>query len=96
MGRDEYMKYIDLFLPWGQIIWEKAKNHQIFDLGKISIWVITSVASPKRKGISTAVNQPIYPIIECPACSTPNPIMTDERPFRLPCNGCGRVLKIVD
>lgn len=62
----------------------------------ISIWVITSVASPKRKGISTAVNQPIYPIIECPACSTPNPIMTDERPFRLPCNGCGRVLKIVD
>ena len=62
----------------------------------ISIWIITAVASPKRKGLPATVNQPIYPVIECPACSTPNPITTDERPFRLPCGGCGRVLKIVD
>ncbi len=62
----------------------------------ISIWIITAVASPKRKGMASAMNQPIYPVIECPACSTPNSIMTDERPFRLPCGGCGRVLKIVD
>ena len=62
----------------------------------ISIWIITAVASPKRKGIAATVNQPIYPVIECPACSTPNPITTDQRPFRLPCGGCGRVLKIVD
>ena len=62
----------------------------------ISIWIITAVASPKRKGIAATVNQPIYPVIECPACGTPNPITTDQRPFRLPCGGCGRVLKIVD
>ena len=62
----------------------------------IAIWIITAVASPRRKGLAAAVNQPIFPVIECPACSTPNPITTDERPFRLPCSGCGRVLKIVD
>lgn len=62
----------------------------------ISIWIITAIASPKRKGVAAIANQPIYPVIECPACSTPNSIMTDERPFRLPCGGCGRVLKIVD
>ena len=62
----------------------------------IAIWIITAVASPRRKGLAAAVNQPSFPVIECPACSTPNPITTDERPFRLPCSGCGRVLKIVD
>ena len=28
IGRDEYIKYVDLFLPWGKSIWEKAKKKQ--------------------------------------------------------------------
>lgn len=63
----------------------------------ITIWIITAVASPTRKGAQLAkkvVNE--YPTIECPACSTVNPITSEQRPFRLPCQGCGRVLKIVE
>ena len=62
----------------------------------ISIWIITAVASPRRKGNAAVASQVTYPVIECPACGTPNSITTDERPFRLPCTGCGRILKIVD
>jgi len=61
-----------------------------------TIWIITAVASPKRKGMTSELQSVNYPIIDCPACSTPNPITTDERPFRMPCGGCGRVLKIVE
>ena len=73
-----------------------------FTIGVLSgasatIWIITAVATPKSKQKIAALNQQAnYPIIECPACSTPNSITTDERPFRLPCSGCGRVLKIVE
>lgn len=62
----------------------------------ITIWIITAIASPKKKGIGSGIPQIDYPTIECPACNTPNQITTDERPFRLPCSGCGRVLKIVE
>jgi hypothetical protein len=62
----------------------------------VTIWIITAVASPTRKGAVMATKVIDYPIIECPACSTPNPITTEQRPFRLPCQGCGRVLKIVE
>ena len=62
----------------------------------ITIWIITAIASPKKKGIASGSPQVDYPTIECPACNTPNQITTDERPFRLPCGGCGRVLKIVE
>jgi hypothetical protein len=62
-----------------------------------TLWLITAIASPRRKGISLA-NEAMssYPIIECPACNTPNPITTDARPYRMPCEGCSRVLKIVE
>ena len=63
----------------------------------VTIWILTAVASPRRKntgGIKPPTSD--YPIIECPACSTPNPITSEQRPFRLPCSGCGRVLKIVE
>ena len=62
----------------------------------VSLWIITAIASPKRKGAMVESNQIVYPTIDCPACGTPNSITTDERPFRLPCLGCGRVLKIVE
>ncbi|RJU85063.1 MAG: hypothetical protein DWC02_07035 [Candidatus Poseidoniales archaeon] len=63
----------------------------------VTIWILTAIASPRRKnsgGVKPPKND--YPIIECPACSTPNPITSEQRPFRLPCSGCGRVLKIVE
>ena len=62
----------------------------------ITIWIITAVASPTRKGAFIANRVSDYPVIECPNCGTPNSITTTERPFRLPCQGCGRVLKIVE
>ena len=62
----------------------------------VTLWIITAIASPKKKGIQPVVSQVDYPVIDCPACGTPNSITTDERPFRLPCQGCGRVLKIVE
>lgn len=62
-----------------------------------TMWFITAIASPRRKDIPhlTTIDSN-YPIIECPACSTPNPITTDARPYRMPCEGCSRVLKIVE
>ncbi|MGB1827859.1 MAG: hypothetical protein ACPHTH_00130 [Candidatus Poseidoniaceae archaeon] len=62
----------------------------------VALWTITAIASPKKKGIPPTSNPIAFPVIECPACGTPNSITTDERPFRLPCEGCGRVLKIVE
>ncbi len=63
----------------------------------VTIWIITAIASPRRKGVTgIAASKNEDPIIECPACSTPNPITSDQRPFRLPCGGCGRGLKIVE
>lgn len=62
----------------------------------VTIWIITAVASPTRKGAFIANRVSDYPVIECPNCGTPNSITTTERPFRLPCQGCGKVLKIVE
>ena len=62
----------------------------------ITIWIITAIASPRRKGSITEKSTDNYPTIECPACDAVNVITSDERPLRLPCVGCGRVLKIVE
>lgn len=72
-----------------------------FTVGVISgvasvMWIITAVASPKKKTSKSSKSVANYPVIECPACGTPNTIATDERPVRIPCEGCGRVLKIVE
>lgn len=34
------------------------------------------------------------PSVTCPACDTPNPIESTKRPLRIPCGGCGRMLRI--
>ncbi len=62
----------------------------------VAIWFITAIASPKRKGAGLFIDDSNYPTIQCPACGTTNSIMTDERPFRMACSGCKRVLKIVE
>ncbi|MBN17341.1 MAG: hypothetical protein CMB37_04190 [Euryarchaeota archaeon] len=38
----------------------------------------------------------VIPTVDCPACKTANPVMSSERPLRIPCGGCGRKLRIED
>ncbi|HIF45575.1 MAG TPA: hypothetical protein EYQ73_02120 [Candidatus Poseidoniales archaeon] len=61
----------------------------------VIIWWITAVASPRRKG-SKKEKAMVYPSINCPACATSNTIASDIRPMRMPCEGCSRILKIVE
>ena len=56
------------------------------------ILVITAMASPKT---SITEDLPSFPVINCPSCDTPNAITSNERPLKIPCGGCGKVLKIV-
>ncbi len=63
----------------------------------VCIWFITSVASPRRylEEAENPVIEASIPTIGCPACQTINPVMSDERPLRIACSGCGRTIKIV-
>ena len=62
----------------------------------IVIWWVTSVTSQRsRKNIVEEAITLNTPVIPCPACSTPNPIPSEERPLRFACVGCQRVIKIV-
>ena len=48
----------------------------------VIMWLITAIASPRRKGENIADTiRSVFPIIDCPVCSTPNPVTSDERPF---------------
>jgi len=63
----------------------------------VAVWLLTAFASPYRKDSGPPPRNKIsYPQIECPACNQTNSITSQERPFRLACSGCGRVLKIVE
>ena len=59
----------------------------------VALLLITAVASPKRTDIDDELSK--FPMVDCPSCTTANPITSDERPLRIPCGGCGKVLKIV-
>lgn len=62
------------------------------------IWMVTTIITPKRVGVDgmpDTSSMPEVPTISCPKCTTVNPVVSDIRPLRLPCGGCGRVLKIV-
>ncbi|MBT61374.1 MAG: hypothetical protein CMA63_07490 [Euryarchaeota archaeon] len=62
----------------------------------ILIWWVTSVTSPRsRTEVLQEAMSVTTPVIPCPACSTPNPVPSDERPLRFACLGCSRVIKIV-
>ena len=47
----------------------------------------------RRRSLDTSA--PALPTFDCPNCGTSNPITSDERPLRIPCPGCDKVLKIV-
>ena len=64
-------------------------------------WLATALVSPKLidNGIRNPTKDPnivtSFPTINCPQCGVPNPVTSDERPIRLECTGCGRIIKIV-
>ena len=60
----------------------------------IVIWWFTAIISPRRLDMAE-MDDPVIPTIQCPACSTSNSVDSNERPYRFPCNGCGRVIKLV-
>ncbi len=62
------------------------------------VWMVTTLITPRRIGegeMPDASDMPEVPTIACPKCTTVNPVISEVRPLRLPCGGCGRVLKIV-
>lgn len=59
----------------------------------VALLLITAVASPIRTDMDDELSK--FPMVDCPSCTTANPITSDERPLRIPCGGCGKVLKIV-
>jgi len=59
----------------------------------VALLLITAVASPKRSNLDDELSK--LPLVDCPSCTTANAITSDERPLRIPCGGCGKVLKIV-
>ena len=64
-------------------------------------WLTTALVSPKLidNGIKSPTKAPnivtSFPTINCPQCAVPNPVTSNERPIRLECTGCGRIIKIV-
>jgi len=66
--------------------------------GTGGLWIVTAAISPRRLdriGVLELDDLPEVPTIDCPKCSTSNPITTSKRPTRLPCGGCGVILKII-
>jgi len=64
-----------------------------------TLWVLTAILSGSNNDNfqnSETSNENEYPKFDCPNCSTEISITSDERPLRISCNGCNKVLKIVD
>ena len=62
----------------------------------ILIWWVTAITSPRsRENLVEEASLLTTPVIPCPACATPNPVVSQERPLRFACVGCERVIKIV-
>ena len=61
----------------------------------ILLWWISAAASPSSRPSIEALQQMNTPNIPCPACSTKNAVLSEERPLRFACAGCGRVIKLV-
>lgn len=61
----------------------------------ILLWWISAAASPRSRPSIEALEQMNTPNIPCPACSTKNAVLSEERPLRFACAGCDRVIKLV-
>jgi hypothetical protein len=70
--------------------------------GVVLVWLATALVSPKKLngvGKDTPTKAPnivtSFPTINCPQCGVANPVTSTERPIRLACTGCERIIKIV-
>ena len=70
--------------------------------GVVLVWLATALVSPKKLngvGKDTPTKAPnivtAFPTINCPQCGVANPVTSTERPIRLACTGCERIIKIV-
>ena len=61
----------------------------------IVLWWITATVSPRVRASDEVMSLVNTPSVPCPACSTKNAVISDERPLRFACAGCGRVIKLV-
>ena len=65
------------------------------------LWILTAMMSNTKDDnshsrISTDSSNSGYPSFDCPNCSASISITSNERPLRITCSGCNKVLKIVD
>ncbi len=65
------------------------------------LWILTAMISGTKdsgvySGTRTDSLNSDYPSFDCPNCSTAISITSNERPLRITCSGCDKVLKIVD
>ena len=66
--------------------------------GASLLWIITALVSPKRMQLveqSEAEELVDVPTITCPSCQSAIPVLSDERPLKVACSGCGKTIKIV-
>ncbi len=62
------------------------------------LWIVTGLISPRRQKASKQVQTEVQvdvPTVGCPSCDTNIPVLSDERPLRVACAGCGKTIKIV-
>ena len=66
--------------------------------GASILWILTAFFSPRRlqavDGNQVAPTVSV-PTVNCPSCATPIPGLSDERPLKIACSGCGKTIKIV-
>ncbi len=70
--------------------------------GVVFVWLATALVSPTKlngDGSQPPTKAPSivtsFPTINCPQCGVANPVTSTERPIRLACTGCERIIKIV-
>jgi len=62
------------------------------------LWVVTGLISPRKQRSNKQAQPEIQvdvPTVACPSCDTNIPVLSDERPLRIACGGCGKTIKIV-
>ena len=72
--------------------------------GATLLWIVTGLVSPRRAkksekpqvdGSPQSTLEVSIPSVNCPSCQTKIPILSDERPLKVACSGCGKTIKIV-
>ena len=62
------------------------------------LWIVTGLISPRKQKSNKQAQPEIkddVPTVACPSCDTNTPVLSDERPLRIACGGCGKTIKIV-